>query len=81
MGRKDKSKAREKKVERKLMEMKMNAGWRTVKTANNQTNPLQQLPSFTRFNRNGVDLEMETKRVTSLDLETRNWIFDLMERT
>ena len=46
MGRKDNSKAKERKLERKAMEMKMNAGWTNVNKANDQSNPLEPLPSF-----------------------------------
>ena len=80
MGRKDNSKAKERKAERKAMEMKMNSGWKTVKAANAQTNPLEVLPSFGVYNKNGVNLVMETSQVTNLDQETKDWIFDLMER-
>ena len=80
MGRKDNSKAKERKAERKAMEMKMNSGWKTVKAANAQTNPLEVLPSFGVYNKNGVNLVMEASKVTSLDQETKDWIFDLMER-
>merc|ERR1711915_99 len=41
--------AKEKKIERKLMEMKMNAGWSTVNKANAQENPLGVLPSFNSY--------------------------------
>ena len=53
MGRKDNSKAKERKLERKAMEMKMNAGWTNVNKANDQSNPLEPLPSF-RMNSSAV---------------------------
>ena len=80
MGRKDNSKSKEKKQERKAMEMKMNAGVATIKKANAQTNPLEPLPSFQVFQKNGVNLKIEARRVTELDTETRDWIMDLLER-
>lgn len=80
MGRKDNSKAKERKLERKAMEMKMNAGWTNVNKANDQSNPLEPLPSFKTFNKNGVDLVLTAEKVTELDKETKEWICDLMER-
>ena len=62
------------------MEMKMNAGVATIKKANAQTNPLEPLPSFQVFQKNGVNLKIEARRVTELDTETRDWIMDLLER-
>ena len=65
---------------RKALELKMNAGAAAVKRANEQTDPLEQLPSFRRFQKNGVDLKLETRRVTELDEDTKTWVVDLMER-
>ena len=58
----------------------MNAGMAAVKRANEQRDPLEQLPAFRRFQKNGVDLQLETRRVTELGEDTRTWIADLMER-
>ena len=80
MGRKDNSKAKEKKLERKMMELKMNSGVATVKKANAQANPLDSLPSFQTYQKNDVNLKLEAKRVTELSKETREWVVDLMER-
>ena len=62
------------------MEMKMNSGVFSIKKANAQPDPLEPLPSFKKFERNGVDLALEAKRAGSLDTGTKDWIFDLMER-
>ena len=114
MARKENTKAKEKKRERKLMEMKLNLGWDfgfflsrgntlknadyfdarcssddflldfdsllggfrrrlkvkvkvmlrwgKVKSAESQENPLEALPSFTVFNKNGVKFSLETKK-------------------
>ena len=75
--KKDNLKARE---VRKALELKMNAGVAAVKRANEQTDPLEQLPSFRRFQKNGVDLKLETRRVTELGEDTKTWVADLMER-
>ena len=80
MGKKPNVKAKERKAERKAMEMKMNSGVYSVKKANAQTDPLEPLPSFTKFERNGVNLVLEARRAGSLDTSLRDWIFDLTER-
>ena len=80
MGKKPNLKAKERKAERKAMEMKMNSGVFAVKKANAQADPLEPLPSFKKFERNGVDLVLETKRAGSLDTSAKDWIFDLTER-
>jgi len=80
MGKKPNVKAKERKAERKAMEMKMNSGVFSIKKANAQPDPLEPLPSFKKFERNGVDLVLEAKRAGSLDTSTKDWIFDLMER-
>ena len=80
MVKKDNLKAREKKRDKRALELKINAGMAAVKRANEQRDPLEQLPSFRRFQKNGVDLQLETRRVTELGEDTRTWIVDLMER-
>jgi len=61
------------------MEMKMNAGWSTVNKANAQKNPLDLLPSFNSFKKDDLHLRLETKSVTALDQETKDWIYSLLE--
>ena len=80
MVKKDNLKASEKRQVRKALELKMNAGMAAVKRANEQRDPLEQLPSFRRFQKNGVDLQLETRRVTELGEDTKTWIVELMER-
>ena len=80
MGKKPNTKAKEKKLERKAMEMKMNSGVVTVKKANAQENPIDVLPSFQKFLKNGVNLKLETQKVRQLDEKTQEWIVDLTER-
>ena len=80
MVKKDSRETREKKRDKKALEQKMNAGMAAVKRANEQRDPLEQLPAFRRFQKNGVDLQLETRRVTELGEDTRTWIADLMER-
>jgi len=58
----------------------MNSGVYKVKKANQQPDPLEPLPSFKKFERNGVDLVLEARRAGSLETNTRDWVMDLMER-
>jgi len=80
MGKKDNSKAKEKKAERKAMEKKMNAGVANVKLANSVEDPLGNLPKpFSVFNKNGLDLTLETVRAPEVDEKTLVWAFDLVK--
>jgi len=79
MGKKDNTKAKEKKAERKAMEKKMNAGVENVKLANSQEDPLSLLPSFTNYNKNGLNLKMETTRGPEVDEKTKEWAYNLLE--
>ena len=66
-------------MERKLMEMKMNAGWTIVNKANSLENPLDLLPSFQNYKKDDFSITLETKRVSALDASTKEWIFKLLE--
>jgi len=80
MGKKDNTKAKEKKAERKAMEKKMNAGVANVKLANSIEDPLSLLPKpFSVFNKNGLDLTLETVLAPNLDEKTLVWAFDLVK--
>jgi len=76
---KNNSKAKEKKLDRKLMEMRLNAGCQSVKSANAQENPLAALPSFSKVTKNGLDLTLETTKAPALDKEAKDKIFELLE--
>jgi len=79
MGKKVNSKAKDKKAERKAMEKKMNAGVANVKLANEVDDPLSQLPSFGTYNKNGLNLKLETLRSPEVDQATKDWAFKLLE--
>merc|ERR1711893_519280 len=69
-----------KKDERKAMEKKMNAGVAIVKLANSVEDPLGNLPKpFSVFNKNGLDLTLETVRAPEVDEKTLVWAFDLVK--
>lgn len=81
MGKQD-SKAKQKKAERKAMEAKMNKGVAIVKEANSVEDPLALLPTpFSVFNKNGLDLKLETTRAPDLDEKFHDWAFNLVETT
>jgi len=73
------SKSKQKRAERKAMEAKMNIGFANVKLANDQDDPLAKLPSFNVYNKNGLDLTLETSRAPALDEKTHEWAFKLLE--
>ena len=79
MGRdRKKQYAIKKKAMRLEAEKKMKERTALVEAANKVADPLAAHPSFKRFNKNGLDLNMETTRVTSLDDFTKEWLMDLL---
>merc|ERR1711892_452070 len=82
MGKNDMSKAKMKKLERKAMEIKMNKGVAIVKLANDQEDPLTVLPTpFSVYNKNGLDLKLETTRAPELDEKFHDWAYKCIETT
>ena len=81
MGRKNKtSKAAEKKKERLALQKKMDQRVKFVKEANDCKDPLGQLPSFKKYNKNGLDIHLETLRVGQIEKEEQEWLIDLITR-
>merc|ERR1712038_430604 len=74
------SRAAEKKRERLEMEKKKNAREAIVKAANNTTDPLENLPSFKKYNKNNVEVELTAERVTDLDEATKKWLVELITK-
>merc|ERR1712223_261461 len=74
------SRAAEKKRERLEMEKKMNARVAIVKAANNTTDPLENLPSFKKYNKNNLEVELTAERVTDLDEATKKWLMELITK-
>jgi len=82
MGKKDNSKAKEKKAERKAYEKKMNIGVANVKLANSVEDPLAALPKpFSVYNKNGLDLTLETVRAPDMEEKDLAWAFDTVKTT
>ena len=72
MGKKDNSKAKEKKAEKKAQEAKKHTKIANVKAANAVDDPLAVLPKpFTVYNKNGLNLHLETVRAPELPDETK----------
>merc|ERR1712226_1704440 len=74
------SKAAEKKRERLEMEKKMNARVALVKAANSVSDPLENLPSFKKYSKNELEIEIAAERVTDLDEATQNWLVELITK-
>jgi len=86
MGKKDNSKAKDKKAEKKALERlayeKKNALVANVKLANSVEDPLANLPKpFSVYNKNGLDLTLETVRAPDVDEKDLAWAFDTTKTT
>ncbi|XP_048380967.1 N-alpha-acetyltransferase 40 isoform X2 [Stegostoma tigrinum] len=76
MGRKS-SKAKEKKQRRLEERAAMDAVCAKVETANKIDDPLASFPAFKKYDRNGMNIVIECKRVTDLDPSTVDWAVEL----
>jgi len=80
MGKKDNTKSKDKKAERLRMEAKMNRGVANVKLANSVEDPIAILPKpFSVYNKNGLDISLETVRAPEVAEETKSWAFELVK--
>uniref|UniRef100_A0A5F8GG26 N-alpha-acetyltransferase 40 n=1 Tax=Monodelphis domestica TaxID=13616 RepID=A0A5F8GG26_MONDO len=76
MGRKS-SKAKEKKQKRLEERAAMDAVCAKVEAANKLEDPLEAFPVFKKYDRNGLNVSIECKRVSGLEQATVDWAFDL----
>ncbi|XP_054039959.1 N-alpha-acetyltransferase 40 isoform X2 [Rissa tridactyla] len=76
MGRKS-SKAKEKKQKRLEERAAMDAVCAKVEAANKLEDPLEAFPVFKKYDRNGLNVSIECKRVSGLEPATLEWAFDL----
>ncbi|XP_035885527.1 N-alpha-acetyltransferase 40 isoform X2 [Phyllostomus discolor] len=76
MGRKS-SKAKEKKQKRLEERAAMDAVCAKVEAANRLGDPLEAFPVFKKYDRNGLNVSIECKRVSGLEPATVDWAFDL----
>lgn len=74
------SKAAEKKRERLEMEKLMNSRVQLVKAANDVEDPLENLPSFKKYEKGGMNVMISAERLSELDKPTRDWLMDLITR-
>ena len=79
MGRKsEKSLAR--KQMKKEEKVKLEIATEKVDKANAIKNPLDLIPPFRKFERNGLKLDIEFERVTEMSKERIDWVLDLTTR-
>ncbi|XP_011681636.2 N-alpha-acetyltransferase 40 [Strongylocentrotus purpuratus] len=78
MGRKS-TKGKEKKMKRKEEQAKIAAAKIIVDAANKIDDPMQNLTAFKKFERNDLSLTVECKKVTELEKDVTDWIFNLVK--
>ncbi|XP_049992840.1 N-alpha-acetyltransferase 40 isoform X1 [Alexandromys fortis] len=71
------SKAKEKKQKRLEERAAMDAVCAKVDAANRLGDPLEAFPVFKKYDRNGLNISIECKRVSGLEPATVDWAFDL----
>ncbi|KAJ8401716.1 hypothetical protein AAFF_G00376870 [Aldrovandia affinis] len=76
MGRKS-NRAKEKKQRRLEERAAMDAVCAKVEAANKLEDPLAAFPVFKKYDRNGLNLHIESKRVSSLASSTVEWAYEL----
>ncbi|KAJ7307266.1 hypothetical protein JRQ81_009265 [Phrynocephalus forsythii] len=76
MGRKS-SKGKERKQKRQEERAAMDAVCAKVESANKLGDPLEAFPVFKKYDRNGLNVAIECRRVSNLDPATLDWAFEL----
>ncbi|XP_078592744.1 N-alpha-acetyltransferase 40-like [Branchiostoma floridae x Branchiostoma japonicum] len=76
MGRKS-NKGKEKKKRRKEEQAKLAASFTLVEAANKQEDPMATMAPFKKYERNGLNLAIECKKVAELDKDTVDWAFSI----
>ncbi|XP_062567395.1 N-alpha-acetyltransferase 40-like [Saccostrea cucullata] len=76
MGRKS-TKGKERKKKRKEENAKYDAALVKVEAANKIPDPLELVAPFKKFERNGLKLKIECKKVTDMEKELIDWAFQL----
>ncbi|XP_058639586.1 N-alpha-acetyltransferase 40 isoform X1 [Onychostoma macrolepis] len=71
------NRAKEKKQRRLEERAAMDAVCAKVEAANKLEDPLSAMPVFKKYDRNGLNLEIECKRVTALSPDTVEWAYEL----
>ncbi|XP_030921517.1 N-alpha-acetyltransferase 40 [Geospiza fortis] len=71
------SRAKEKKQRRLEERAAMAAVCAKVEAANKLRDPLEAFPVFKKYDRNGLDVSIECRRVSGLEPPTLDWAFEL----
>lgn len=74
------SKGKEKRLLRKEEQLKISLSKAVVDKANKLEDPLGPFTAFRKFNKNNVNADLRIQRVTELDDETKEWIFNLTKK-
>jgi len=80
MGRKSKDKVKEKKAKHKAQLAQISAAQAKVNAANALDDPLSPFTAFQRYYRNGLEIDVTCCKVTSVNEETMDWVFNLTKR-
>ncbi|XP_008177887.1 N-alpha-acetyltransferase 40 isoform X4 [Trachemys scripta elegans] len=76
-SRRKSSKAKEKKQKRLEERAAMDAVCAKVEAANKLGDPLEAFPVFKKYDRNGLNVSIECKRVSGMNQATVDWAFEL----
>lgn len=74
------AKNKEKRLQRKKEQNRMNQAMAVVTQANDLEDPLEPFPVFRKFNKNNLEVEFFTKKCSQLNEGTKNWAFSLTKR-
>lgn len=77
LQRKANTKSKEKRLQRKEEQLKLTAAKAVVDKANKLADPLEPFPVFRKFTKNGLDIDLSVSRVTDLNEDVVDWIFNL----
>ncbi|KAB0803937.1 hypothetical protein PPYR_00907 [Photinus pyralis] len=80
MNKKSNPSNKEKRQKRKEEQHRIKLAMQVVDCANSLNDPLESFPVFQRFSKNGIDATLYVKRVTHLDKDVKDWIYDLTKR-
>ncbi|GLV40237.1 N(alpha)-acetyltransferase 40 [Carabus blaptoides fortunei] len=80
MGRKNNTKGKEKRLQRKEEQLKLSISKAAVDKANKLADPLEPFSVFRKFNKNGISADLSVHRITDLDESTKSWIFNLTKQ-
>lgn len=74
------AKNKEKRLQRKKEQNRMNQAMAAVAQANGLEDPLEPFPVFRKFNKNNIEVELFIKKCSQLNEGTKNWAFSLTKR-